>query len=147
MTNKEKYSEILEKYFNKIENCIKDTTQDSMETINFCEEFIRPTVLKKDSCIGMNCNLCNLYFDKWLRQECDESFESCQKDELIKVRLRPEDPWALRYFSHYDEHTKKIHTYIQGFNSKNNSGRHTAKWNYGEYLTPNDVMELSDKIN
>lgn len=72
MTNKERYSKILEKYFNEMENSIKDDTQDTMKPIDFCEEFVRPIVLKKDRCVGIHCNLCTLYFNKWLKQESVE---------------------------------------------------------------------------
>lgn len=53
MKNREKYAEEIKNYNGK----------------NFCREFIKPIILKRESCNGLSCERCAMLQMLWLNEE------------------------------------------------------------------------------
>ena len=91
MTNAEKYRE-------KIENFKGD----------FCENFLQPTILKRDTCEGMGCHQCRMLQMMWLMDEYKEPETDWSKvavDTPILVKDYEDGEWAKRYFARYEHET------------------------------------------
>ena len=89
MKNYEKYADELRKY----------------EVEELCNKFIKPNILKKDNCSGINCTACSMRMMLWLLEDCEESEVDWNKVEVntpILVRDCDDDRWIKRYFAKYE---------------------------------------------
>ena len=89
MKNREKYAEEIKK--NKISY--------------FCSDFIKPYILKSDSCDGMTCEQCRMLQMLWLEEEYTEpevDWSKVEVDTPILVRDSEEGEWNKRYFARYE---------------------------------------------
>lgn len=89
MKNYEKYADELRKY----------------EVEELCNKFIKPNILKKDNCSGINCTACSMRMMLWLLEDCEESEVNWNKIEVntpILVRDCDDDRWIKRYFAKYE---------------------------------------------
>ena len=89
MKNYEKYADELRKY----------------EVEELCNKFIKPNILKKDNCSGINCTACSMRMMLWLLEDCEESEVDWNKVEVntpILVRDCDDDRWIKRYFANYE---------------------------------------------
>ena len=89
MKNYEKYADELRKY----------------EVEELCNKFIKPNILKKDNCSGINCTACSMRMMLWLLEDCEESEVDWNKIEVntpILVRDCDDDRWIKRYFAKYE---------------------------------------------
>lgn len=97
MKNYEKYADEIKKY--------KDSKGGY-----FCNEFIMPHILKKDSCAGIGCEHCHMLQMLWLLGECEETKEpkvdwsKVGVDTPILVRNTEDEEWRKRYFAKYDKY-------------------------------------------
>ena len=102
---------------------------------NFCDDFIKPIILKKKECdIFSNCSQCYLIQQLWLDEEYKESEVDWSKvpvDTLIRVKENEIDKWVLRYFAKYKD--GKIYAWDYGCTSKTTNC--VAIWRYGEIVT------------
>ena len=96
MKNYKKYADEIKKYkVNKDEY--------------FCDEFIIPHILKKDSCTGISCEHCHMLQSLWLMEEYEEPEEpkidwsKVEVDTPILVRTVEWAEWARRYFAKYED--------------------------------------------
>ena len=96
MKNYKKYADEIKKYkVNKDEY--------------FCDEFIIPHILKKDSCAGISCEHCHMLQLLWLMEEYEEPEEhetdwnKVEVDTPILVRTDEATPWVRRYFAKYED--------------------------------------------
>lgn len=95
MKNYKKYADEIKKYkVNKDEY--------------FCDEFIIPHILKKDSCAGIGCEHCHMLQLLWLLEEYEEPEEpevdwsKVEVDTPILVKeFEDDDNWVRRYFAQY----------------------------------------------
>ena len=88
MKNYEKYADEISKY----------------EVEELCNKFIKPNILKKDNCSGINCTACSMRMMLWLLEDCEESEVDWNKVEVntpILVRDCDDDRWIKRYFAKY----------------------------------------------
>lgn len=98
MKNYEKYADKIKKY--------KDSKDEY-----FCNEFIIPHILKKDSCADISCEHCHILQMIWLLEECEETKEpetDWSKVEVdTPILVRNDDyattSWLRRYFAEYDD--------------------------------------------
>lgn len=95
MKNYKKYADEIKKYkVNKDEY--------------FCDEFIIPHILKKDSCASISCEHCHMLQLLWLMEEYEEPEEpdtdwsKVEVDTPILVKAIDDSKWKKRYFAKYE---------------------------------------------
>lgn len=92
MKNYEKYADEIKKYkVNKDEY--------------FCNEFIIPHILKKDSCTGIDCEHCHTLQTIWLLEEYEEpevDWSKVEVDTPILVRDGEDEEWNKQHFAECD---------------------------------------------
>lgn len=92
MKNYEKYADKIKKY--------KDSKDEY-----FCNEFIIPHILKKDSCADISCEHCHILQMIWLLEECEETKEpkvdwsKVEVDTPILVRDSEDEEWMKEHFA------------------------------------------------
>ena len=98
MKNYKKYADEIKKYkVNKDEY--------------FCDEFIIPHILKKDSCASISCEHCHMLQLLWLMEEYEEPEEpetdwsKVEVDTPILVRDFEGSDWFRRHFAKYENGT------------------------------------------
>ena len=92
MKNYEKYADKIKKY--------KDSKDEY-----FCNEFIIPHILKKDSCAGIGCEHCHMLQLLWLMEEYEEpevDWSNVEVDTPILVRTVEGADWVKRSFAKYE---------------------------------------------
>ena len=85
-----------EKYKDEIKNCKDDT---------FCNEFIKPHILGRDSCSGLGCSKCCMLQMIWLLEEYEEpevDWSKVEVDTPILVRDNEDEKWLKRHFAKYE---------------------------------------------
>ena len=96
MKNYEKYADKIKKY---------KVNRDEY----FCNEFIIPHILKKDSCAGISCEHCHMLQLLWLMEEYEEPEEpetdwsKVEVDTPILVKESEDGKWHRRYFAKYED--------------------------------------------
>ena len=71
----------------------------------FCNEFIMPYILKKDSCAGIGCEHCHMLQMIWLLEDYEEpeiDWSKVEVDTPILAR-NDGDKWFRRYFAKYED--------------------------------------------
>ena len=89
MTNAEKYREEIENY----------------SSYKFCEDFVKPKILKVADCEGTDCIKCGLHQLLWLMDEYKESEVDWSKvavDTPILVRDFGDEEWTKRHFAKFE---------------------------------------------
>ena len=92
MKNYEKYADKIKKY--------KDSKDEY-----FCNEFIIPHILKKDSCADISCEHCHMLQLLWLMEEYEEpevDWSNVEVDTPILVRTVEGADWVKRSFAKYE---------------------------------------------
>ena len=90
MKNYEKYADELKEYKGQ----------------NFCKDFVKPNILKSDSCGGLACGACYMLQTIWLLEEYEEpevDWSKVEVDTPILVRTVEWAEWARRYFAKYED--------------------------------------------
>lgn len=116
MTNREKYTEKIKEYRGK----------------DFCGYFIRPKILKKESCSHIDCFQCRMIQMLWFDEEYKEpevDWSKVEVDTPILVRSDPDDEWTKRYFAEYAY--GKVFAWINGATSWSSRSR-THEWSYAK---------------
>ena len=93
MKNYEKYADEIRKY---------EVSRGGY----FCNEFIMPHILKKDSCAGIGCEHCHMLQMIWLLEEYEEpetDWSKVEVDTPILVKEYEESKWTKRYFAKYED--------------------------------------------
>lgn len=119
MKNYEKYADELRKY----------------EVEELCNKFIKPNILKKDNCSGINCTACSMRMMLWLLEDCEGSEVDWNKVEVntpILVRDCDDDRWIKRYFAKYENEI--IYAWNSGATSWSTS--HITGWKYAKLAEP-----------
>ena len=119
MKNYEKYADEISKY----------------EVEELCNKFIKPNILKKDNCSGINCTACSMRMMLWLLEDCEESEVDWNKVEVntpILVRDCDDDRWIKRYFAKYENEI--IYAWNSGATSWSTS--HITGWKYAKLAEP-----------
>lgn len=72
----------------------------------FCNEFIMPYILKKDSCAGIGCEHCHMLQMIWILEDYEEpetDWSKVEVDTLILVKDHEDREWLKRYFAKYED--------------------------------------------
>ena len=89
MKNYEKYVDELKEYKGR----------------NFCKDFVKPNILKSDSCGGLACGACYMLQTIWLLEDYEEPesyWSKVEVDTPILVRHRLDEEWEKRHFVKYE---------------------------------------------
>ena len=89
MKNYEKYADELKEYKGQ----------------NFCKDFVKPNILKSDSCDGLACGACYMLQTIWLLEEYEEpemDWSKVEVDTPILVRTVEGADWVKRNFAKYE---------------------------------------------
>ena len=119
MKNYEKYADELRKY----------------EVEELCNKFIKPNILKKDNCSGINCTACSMRMMLWLLEDCEEpevDWNQVEIDTPILVRDCEDDRWIKRYFAKYENEI--IYAWNSGATSWSTS--HITGWKCAKLAEP-----------
>ena len=119
MKNYEKYADEIRKY-------------EVSRSGYFCNEFIMPYILKKDSCPGIGCEHCHMLQMIWLMDEYKEPETDWSKvavDTLILVRDSDTGEWGKRHFARYENGI--IYAWAGGCTSWTANGN-TTMWEYAK---------------
>ena len=114
MTNAEKYREEIKNYNGD----------------RFCEDFVKPKILKVDDCEGTDCIKCELHQLLWLMDEYKEpktDWSKVEVDTPILVKNLENSNWSKRYFAKYED--GKVYAWGDGRTSWSSSG-HTFGWEF-----------------
>ena len=78
---------------------------------NFCKDFVKPNILKSDSCGGLACGACYMLQTIWLLEDYEEPEEpkehevdwsKVEVDTPILVKAIDDGKWKRRYFAKYE---------------------------------------------
>lgn len=73
---------------------------------SFCDDFIRPHILKSSDCSGMNCDACRMLQVIWLLEEYEEpevDWSKIEVDTPIRVRDTEDGYWHKVHFAKYKD--------------------------------------------
>ena len=116
MKNYEKYADKLKEYKGQ----------------NFCKDFVKPNILKSDSCDGLACGACYMLQTIWLLEEYEEpetDWSKVEVDTPILVRDNEDGEWQRFYFAKYENGL--VYTWVAGATSWTAKGN-IYKWNYAK---------------
>ena len=100
----------------------------------FCNKFIMPHILKKDSCAGISCEHCHTLQMIWLLEEYEEPKEpeidwsKIKVDTPVLVRQGKNGKWLERHFAKYEN--GNVYTWVDGQTSW--TACDVAKWKYAK---------------
>ena len=118
MKNYEKYADELKEYKGQ----------------NFCKDFVKPNILKSDSCDGLACGACYMLQAIWLMEEYKEPEEpetdwsDVNVDTPILVRQDKTGDWLERHFAKYEN--GNVYAWVDGQTSW--TGADEIKWKYAK---------------
>lgn len=101
MKNYEKYADEIKRY--------KGTY--------FCNEFVKPNILRTKSCLDISCNQCSILQMLWLLEEYKDPEESeidwskVEVDTPILVRNSEDEEWRKRHFAKCECKGRLVYTW------------------------------------
>ena len=122
MKNYEKYADKIREY--------KGT--------RFCKDFVKPNILKSDSCGGLACGACYMLQTIWLVEEYKEpetDWNKVEVDTPIFVRADEEEAWDRRYFAKYEN--GHVYAWVCGCTSWTEN--HMANWKFAKLAESEDA--------
>lgn len=72
---------------------------------NLCCDFIKPHIIKSDSCGSLSCAVCNVLQTLWLLEDYEEpevDWSKVEVDTPILVKYRLDGEWKKRHFVKYE---------------------------------------------
>ena len=121
MKNYEKYEDELKEYKGR----------------NFCKDFVKPNILKSDSCDGLACGACYMLQTIWLLEDYEEpktDWSKVEVDTPVLVRDGENNEWQRSYFAKYEDGF--VYTWIAGATSWTavgyKKGGNVYRWNYAK---------------
>lgn len=118
MKNYEKYADEIREYKDK----------------DFCNDFVKPHILKPRGCTNTNCDQCKMLQTIWLLEEYEEPKEpeidwsKVEVDTPILVRDSEDRSWIKRYFAKYENEI--IYAWDSGCTSWSAYG--LTEWEYAK---------------
>ena len=71
----------------------------------FCNDFVKPNILKPDDCTNVGCARCYMLQTIWLLEEYEEpetDWSKVEVDTPILVKAIDDGKWKKRYFAKYE---------------------------------------------
>ena len=102
----------------------------------FCNKFIMPHILKKDSCAGISCEHCHTLQMIWLLENYEEPEEpkvdwsKVKVDTPILVKQGKNGKWLERHFAKYEN--GDVYAWVDGQTSW--TGEDEIKWKYAKLV-------------
>ena len=124
MKNREKYADEIKNWQGK----------------DFCGEFIKPIILKKENCCGMGCQRCRMLQLLWLEEEYTEpeiDWSKITVDTPILVRNSETGDWRKRYFAKFKD--GKVYAWFYGKTSWTSD--EISGWEYAKLAEREDSDE------
>ena len=90
MKNYEKYADEIRRY----------------KGISLCRNFIKPYILKSDSCDDIDCGKCHMLQTIWLLEDYEEpetDWSKVEVDTPILVKNSEYEEWLKRHFAKYED--------------------------------------------
>ena len=115
MKNYEKYEDELKEYKGR----------------NFCKDFVKPNILKSDSCDGLACGACYMLQTIWLLEDYEEpevDWSKVKVDTPILVKQGKNGEWLERHFAKYEN--GDVYAWVDGQTSW--TGADEIKWKYAK---------------
>ena len=115
MKNYEKYADEIREY----------------EDEAFCNDFVKPHILGRDSCSGVGCIRCCMLQMIWLMEEYEEpevDWSKVKVDTPILVRQGKNGEWLERHFAKYEN--GNVYAWVDGQTSW--TGADEIKWKYAK---------------
>lgn len=125
MTNAEFYKEEIKQYQGRSDD--------------FCNEFTKPLIFKRDNCKGTSCEYCAILSMLWLMEEYKEpeepkiDWENVPVDTPILVKSLEMGKWTKRHFARYAN--GEVYTWNRGltsFSCNGNIETQTCNWPYAK---------------
>ena len=116
MKNYEKYADKIKEYKDK----------------DFCNDFVKPHILKSRGCTNTNCDQCKMLQTIWLMEDYKEpetDWSKVEVDTPILVRDYESQEWEARHFAKYEDGV--IYTWDGGSTSWTSKGNVT-EWKYAK---------------
>lgn len=118
MKNYEKYADEIKEYKDK----------------DFCNDFVKPHILKSRGCTNTSCDQCKMLQTIWLLEDYKEpevDWSKVEVDTPILVRSSDIEKWIKRYFAGYgDEHIYAWSDGCTSWTAYNNSD--VTEWDYAK---------------
>ena len=122
MKNYEKYADVIKEYKGQ----------------NFCKDFVKPNILKSDSCGGLACGACYMLQTIWLLEDYEEPEEpevdwsKVEVDTPILVKDDAEmESWLRGYFAKFEDGV--VYTWKRGKTSWTTlDDRSVFPWKYAK---------------
>ena len=99
---------------------------------DFCGDFVRPNILKSDSCGDIDCYKCRMLQLLWLLEDYKEpetDWDKVEVDTPILVMNFEDGKWRKRYFAKFED--GKVYAWVDGGTSWSSDNK-THKWNYAK---------------
>ena len=112
----------------------------------FCKNFIKPYILKTDSCGDMDCYKCRMLQMIWLLEDYEEPEEpevdwsKIEVDTPILVRQDKNGDWLERHFAKYEN--GDVYVWADGQTSW--TGTDKIKWKYAKLTEDEKKCEESE---
>ena len=116
MKNYERYADEIKEYKDK----------------DFCNDFVKPHILKSRGCTNTNCDQCKMLQTIWLLEDYKEpevDWSKVKVDTPILVRDYESQEWEARHFAKYEGGV--IYTWDGGSTSWTSKGNVT-EWKYAK---------------
>lgn len=101
------------------------------EGISFCDQFVKPRILKPEDCNDVSCTKCRMLQMLWLLEDYEEpevNWNKVEVDTPILVRATKNEEWSKRYFAKYEN--GYVHAWIGGCTSW--SEENASAWRYAK---------------
>ena len=106
----------------------------------FCNKFIMPHILKKDSCAGISCEQCHTLQMVWLLKDYEKPEEpevdwsKVEVDTPILVRNGEDEEWNKQHFATHEG--KSVYAWNCGRTSW--TEEYTTGWKYAKLAESNE---------
>ena len=116
MKNYEKYAEEIREYRGS----------------DFCDDFVKPCILKSSDCSEMDCIACRMLQMLWLLEDYEEpevDWSEVKVDTPILVRDSERQEWGRRHFAKYEDGV--VYAWVGGETNWTAEG-YMSEWNYAK---------------
>ena len=113
----------------------------------FCNDFVKPNILKSDCCDGVNCSRCYMLQTMWLMEDYEEpekpeepkvDWSKVPVDTPILVSDVYKEKWYTRHFAKYEDGV--VYTWKSGRTSRTEDC--TIEWAFAKLIENEEEPEI-----